>query len=102
MQRPEPMDENEALRNTLEDTRLETEAVAVRVTQRSRRITQPFLQAVVAPLPPPPALPGDLDEERMRRSEAPTMKMKSVIPEAPVEPSTRYSFIARRSKRHER
>lgn len=90
------------LLHTLEVTRRDAEEVERRVrertTRRRDRITQPqfSLESVEAleRLPPPPQVPGFAGEQRLVRSEAPTLRMRaaSVPPE-----STRYSIIRGRS-----
>ena len=89
------------LLHTLEVTRRDAEEVERRVrertTRRRDRITQPQFSLELLTrerLPAPPQVPSFVCEQRLVRSEAPTLRMRaaSVPPE-----STRYSIIRGRS-----
>jgi len=87
-----------SLIETLEQTRIATEAVERRVTERRRRITQPYFEAIAEPLPAPPPMPGAKDEDRIRRSEAPTMRLRSPAPSSAPPSATQYSIISPRRR----
>ncbi len=92
-------DEKSSLLETLEQTRIAAEEIERRVTERRRRATNPYLAALNARLPPPAPLPSEYDEPRIRRSEAPTQRMRSPILRDDEPPtSTRYSIINGRDR----